>query len=72
MIVIESKPPAKMLLAYFDAMIAPENAWGVYLDEDDKLRWKKGEKVVKRQPARSMWQRFLSSFYRLMPIESQL
>jgi len=72
MIVIDSPPLAKMLLSYFDTMISEENAWKVYLNEDSKLRWKKGDKVVKRQPARSMWQRFLSSFYRLMPIESQL
>jgi hypothetical protein len=52
-------------------MMAPENAWQVYLD-DDQLHWKSADGIVTTQPARGFGQRIADFFFRLLPIESQL
>jgi putative cardiolipin synthase len=53
-------------------MMAPENAWRVYLNEDNQLRWESSSGTVSSQPARSFGQRIADFFFRLLPIESQL
>jgi len=55
-----------------DGLMAPENAWRVFVDEDNHLRWESSSGRVSFQPARSFWQRIADLFYRLIPIESQL
>ena len=72
LVLIESPRMAKKLLADFETMCAPENAWAVTLNEKGKLRWTSSAGQLKRQPARSCWQRCSDFFYRLLPIESQL
>ena len=72
LLIIESPELAERLLAEFETMTAPENAWAVTLNEKGKLRWTSSDGVRKRQPARSMWQRWTDRFYRLLPIERQL
>jgi len=70
---IESPELAKELIAMFDAMIQPDNAWRVYLDkEEQSLRWQSSKGTVDMQPARSFGQRISDFFFRLLPIESQL
>jgi putative cardiolipin synthase len=70
---IESPELAKQLAAMFDAMMAPENAWRVYLDKEEQtLRWQSSKGTVDMQPARSFGQRISDFFFRLLPIESQL
>jgi putative cardiolipin synthase len=72
LLIIESPALATILLREFDKMIAPENAWSVTLNHKGKLRWNSTRGTRKRQPARSLWQRVTSGFYRLLPIERQL
>ncbi len=72
LLIIESPALAANLLAEFDRMIAPENAWSVTLNPKGKLRWNSSLGTRKRQPARSTWQRVTDFFYRLLPIERQL
>jgi putative cardiolipin synthase len=69
---IQSSELAEELARQFDLMIAPENAWRVYLTEDGELRWESSLGTVSSQPARSFGQRVGDFFYRLIPIESQL
>ena len=69
---IESEGLSKQIAEQFDAMMAPENAWRVYLDKDNRIRWKSDSGVVSRQPARGFCQRVADFFFRLLPIESQL
>jgi putative cardiolipin synthase len=69
---IESSALAEEMARQFDIMMAPENAWRVYLNEDNKLRWESSSGTVSRQPARSFGQRIADFFFRLLPIESQL
>ena len=70
---IESPELAKELVAMFDVMMQPENAWRVYLDKEEQtLYWQSSKGTVDMQPARSFWQRISDFFFRLLPIESQL
>lgn len=68
---IESPELAEQLLAEFENMMGSENAWHLYLDEDE-LRWTSGSETVAIQPARGFGQRIADFFFRLLPIESQL
>ena len=60
------------LAEHFDILMQPDNAWRVYLNEDDQLRWVSSSGTVSIQPARSFTQRIADFFYRLLPLESQL
>ena len=72
MIVIDSPELAEEMIADFETMTNDKNAWKVYLDEDSNIRWKKDHKILKLQPAQGVMQRTRASFYRFLPIESQL
>ena len=56
--------------------VLPEKTWEVFLNEDDRLRWRgmeNGEKVIfKKEPQTSAWDRFVARFYRLLPIRGYL
>ena len=69
---IESEELAEEMARLFDRMLAPENAWRVYLNEDNHLRWESSSGTTSFQPARSFGQRIADFFFRLLPIESQL
>ena len=69
---IKSPGLCGQLAEQFDAMMSPENAWRVYLNENNQLRWESSSETVSIQPARSFGQRIADFFFRLMPIESQL
>jgi putative cardiolipin synthase len=69
---IESKGLCGQLAEQFDTLMSPENAWRVYLNEDNQLRWESSSGTVSIQPARSFWQRISDFFWQLMPIEGQL
>jgi hypothetical protein len=55
---------------YFSADM--ENAWHVYLNEWNQLRWNSNTGTVSIQRARSFGQRIADFFFRLLPIECQL
>ena len=71
-IYFESSALGKDLATRFDIMMLPENAWRVFIDKNDELRWESSEGIVTRQPARTWGQRITDFFFRLLPIESQL
>ena len=71
-LLIESKGLCGQLAEQLDTLMSPENAWRVYLNEDNQLRWESNAGTVSIQPARSFWQRIADFFWRLVPIESQL
>jgi putative cardiolipin synthase len=54
----------------------PEKSWEVFLNKDDKLRWRgleNGEEVIfKKEPQTSAWERFVAGFYRILPIRGFL
>lgn len=72
MLVIDSPRLAAEMLADYETMIAPENAWAVTRNDKGKLRWTSIDGERSRQPARSYGQRWKDFFWRWMPVESQL
>jgi putative cardiolipin synthase len=69
---IESEEFCGELSEQGERMMAPANAWRVYLDEKDRMRWVSAEGTRTSQPARSRWQRVQDFFYRWIPIEGQI
>lgn len=72
MVVMESPRLAQNLLAQFDEMTAPGNAWELHLNDKGKVRWKSGMAARKLQPAQGFIQRFQATLYKILPIEGQL
>jgi putative cardiolipin synthase len=69
---IESKGLCGQLAEQFDILMWPENAWRVYVNDDNQLRGESSSGTASFQPARSVWQRISDFFWRMLPIESQL
>jgi len=63
---------ADALAQEFEATLVPENSWQVLLDDKKRLIWKAGDKVTRREPARTFWQRFQSGFFGLFNLDDQL
>jgi putative cardiolipin synthase len=72
LLLIDAPELAKRLLADFETMCAPENAWAVTLNEKNQLRWTSDEDERGHQPGRSSVQHLFDFFYGLLPIEDQL
>jgi putative cardiolipin synthase len=71
-LIIESPKFADAVAKEFEASLVPENSWQVLLDDRNRLIWKSGDKVIRREPARTFWQRFQSSFFGLFDLDDQL
>jgi len=68
-ILIDSPELAEELAQKIECLMQPENSWRVQLDEEGKVIWVSGDKILKRQPAQSFWQRFQDVFFKLFPKE---
>jgi putative cardiolipin synthase len=71
-LIIDSPNLAAGVVAEFEEELRPENSWQVLLDDKDRLYWKAGDKTVRREPARSFWQRFQSAFFGMFDLDDQL
>jgi putative cardiolipin synthase len=71
-LIIEDPLLGRNLVELFEEALTPENAWRVFLDSEGGLRWESDLGVVRKQPARSGWQRVLDGIYSLLPLENQL
>jgi putative cardiolipin synthase len=69
---IESPDLCGRLADQFDTLMSPENAWRVYLDEHNRMKWESSSGTVTSQPARHFLQRVSDFFFRLLPLESQI
>jgi len=69
---IESTGLCGQLADQFDTLMSPENAWRVFINENNEIRWESNSGTVSIQPARHFGQRISDFFWRLIPIESQL
>jgi putative cardiolipin synthase len=72
MLYVKSPELARQFLDDIEMSCSGENAWQVYLDEDGNVRWTDGKDVRSLQPARGFIQRCKATFYRMLPVESQL
>ena len=74
-VIIDSPRLAEEFAALTDEAL-PTKAWEVFLNEDGKLRWRGlvdgQEKIFKKEPQTSFWDRFMAGFYRILPIRGQL
>lgn len=73
---VESPQLAAQVIEYMDEGIQPENSYRVILDPDGNLEWAtetsgKPESFSK-DPGATFWQRFLSGFIGVLPVEGQL
>jgi len=71
-ILIEGDEFAGQIAAMLEKDIRPENAWRVGIDESGRLYWDSSAGRVRRQPARSGWQRVADWFFGLFPIANQI
>lgn len=67
-----SEPFCGTIARHVEKLLAPENAWRVEFDDEQRPRWRAGDETLTRQPARGLSQRIADFFYRWLPIESQL
>ena len=65
--IIDSPDFAEKLATLLERDMKSTNSWRVLLDEEGELYWESDEGIVRRQPARSGWQRFESWFLGLAP-----
>jgi len=74
-VIIDSPRLAEEFAALVDEVL-PTKAWEVFLNGDGKLRWRGladgQEKIFKKEPQTSFWERFMAGFYRILPIRGQL
>ena len=74
-VIIDSPSLAEEFAALADEVL-PTNAWEVFLNKDGKLRWRGledgQEKIFKKEPQTSAWERFVAGFFRILPIRGQL
>jgi putative cardiolipin synthase len=74
-IIIDSPRLAEEFAALVDEVL-PTKTWEVFLNEDGKLRWRGledgQEKIIKKEPQTSAWERFVAGFYRILPVRGQL
>jgi len=70
--IIDSEKLAEAVAQEFKEELKPENSWQVLLDDKNRLFWQGGDMVIRRDPARSFWQRFQSWFFGLFDLDDQL
>jgi hypothetical protein len=52
--------------------LKPENSYQVLLDDEGRIFWQSGDTIIRKEPARSSWQRFQSWFFGLFDLDDQL
>ena len=73
---VENPELVHQLAAYMDEGVLPRNAYRVILDERGKILWRTQKDgapaTYSTEPESTFWQRFMSGFIKLLPIEKQL
>jgi putative cardiolipin synthase len=73
---VESPELAAQVIAYMDDGVLPENSYRVLLDDEGDLVWIteiEGEEVrFHKDPETGLWDRLISGFIMLLPVEHQL
>ena len=71
-LLIESAELAGELTDFIELLTAPENAYEVTINRNNRLQWQSSDRTLEAQPARGGMQGFVDLFGGLLPIESQL
>jgi putative cardiolipin synthase len=73
---VESPELAQQVIAFLDEGVTPENSYRVTLDEKGDLVWITeidGKEVrYGKDPDSTFWQRFMSGFIQMLPVQGQL
>jgi len=73
---VESPELAAQVIAWMDEGVLPSNSYRVLLAEDGKLQWTteyEGKDVTfDTDPESTAWQRFVTGFIQILPVENQL
>jgi putative cardiolipin synthase len=73
---VEDTELARQLAVYMDEGVQPSNAYQVMLNENEKVVWHTqidGAPVTyTTEPESTFWQRFMSGFIKMLPVEGQL
>jgi len=73
---VEDTELARQLAVYMDEGVQPNNAYHVMLDENEKVVWRTQIDGVPAtytmEPESTFWQRFMSGFIKMLPVEGQL
>ena len=70
--IIDSVELANGVVQEFEEELEPENSWRVLLNDEDRIYWKAADTTLRRDPARSFWQRFQSGFFGMFDLDDQL
>ena len=71
-ILVHSAEFGEQVAVVMDRVMAPDNAWQLHLDEDDRLLWESADGTLTRQPAQSFWRRVQNGIFGLFPVEQHL
>ncbi len=71
-VIIDSPTLAEAAAKEFEEELKPENSWQVLLDDEGRLFWQSGDTIIRKEPARSSWQRFQAWFFGLFDLDDQL
>ena len=71
-LLIESAELAGELTDFIELLTAPENAYEVTINRNNRLQWQSSDRTLEAQPARGGMQGFVDLFGGLLPIEGQL
>jgi len=73
---VESPKLAAQVIAWMDEGVLPQNSYRVVLDKDGDIEWVTeydGKEVrFDKDPESTAWQRFVTGFIRILPVEGQL
>jgi cardiolipin synthase C len=73
---VESPELAQQVIAFMDEGVTPENSYRVTLDEKGNLVWiteSDGKEIrYGKDPGSTFWQRFMTGFIQLLPVQGQL
>jgi len=73
---VESPELARQVIEYMEVGVQPENSYRVLLDEEGDLVWLTEDDGMEvhyhEDPGSTFWQRFMSGFIILLPVEHQL
>jgi putative cardiolipin synthase len=71
-VIIDSPTLAEAAAQEFMEELKPENSYQVLLDDEGRIFWQSGDTIIRKEPARSSWQRFQSWFFGLFDLDDQL
>ena len=71
-LIVESPELGAKIADFMRKTMAPENAWQLHLDDQNRLRWESEDGTLGTQPDQNFLRRFKSGIFGLFPLEEHL